>query len=88
MIKELTLEYCWKSRLHVGTRYLARGLNCNGEPGNEVECEQIIWKPKAESTDEEMWTSFLFRRGTVPLRYMDFSQLNPVLIEFFSFPSN
>ncbi len=30
-----------KSRLHVGPRYKARGLNELADPGNEFECEQV-----------------------------------------------
>ena len=30
-----------RSRLHVGPRYKARGLNEAAEPGNEIECEQV-----------------------------------------------
>ena len=33
-----------RSCLHPGTRYLARGLNAAGSPGNEVECEQLVWR--------------------------------------------
>jgi hypothetical protein len=32
-----------RSCLHPGTRYLARGLNSAASPGNEVECEQLVW---------------------------------------------
>ena len=32
-----------RSSLHPGTRYLARGLNEVGAPGNEVEMEQLVW---------------------------------------------
>jgi len=32
-----------RSSLHPGTRYLARGLNEIGAPGNEVEMEQLVW---------------------------------------------
>ncbi|KNC50170.1 SAC domain-containing protein 9 [Thecamonas trahens ATCC 50062] len=32
-----------KSCLNPGTRYNARGLNDLGEPGNEMECELIMW---------------------------------------------
>ncbi|KAK9288840.1 hypothetical protein L1049_017306 [Liquidambar formosana] len=35
-----------RSRLHPGTRYLARGLNSCFSTGNEVECEQLVWVPK------------------------------------------
>lgn len=30
-----------RSRLHPGTRYIARGLNGLASPGNEIECEQV-----------------------------------------------
>lgn len=30
-----------RCRLHVGPRYLARGLNEAADPGNEIECEQV-----------------------------------------------
>lgn len=30
-----------RSRLHPGTRYIARGLNSLASPGNEIECEQV-----------------------------------------------
>ena len=33
-----------RSRLHPGTRYLARGLNAAAAPGNEVEMEQLVWR--------------------------------------------
>jgi SacI homology domain len=32
-----------RSRLHPGMRYIARGLNALASPGNEIECEQIVW---------------------------------------------
>ncbi|KAJ6693490.1 hypothetical protein OIU85_004276 [Salix viminalis] len=35
-----------RSRLHPGTRYLARGINSCFSTGNEVECEQLVWVPK------------------------------------------
>jgi hypothetical protein len=36
-----------RSCLHPGTRYLARGLNSAASPGNEVECEQLVWTQAA-----------------------------------------
>lgn len=33
-----------RSRLHPGTRYIARGLNNLASPGNEIECEQVRLK--------------------------------------------
>lgn len=32
-----------RSRLHPGMRYIARGLNALASPGNEIECEQLVW---------------------------------------------
>ncbi len=40
-------SYCLvarKARLHVGPRYKARGLNDHAAPGNELECEQVVWR--------------------------------------------
>ncbi|CAI7932204.1 unnamed protein product, partial [Closterium sp. NIES-54] len=39
-----------RSRLHPGTRYLARGINAAAGTGNEVECEQIVWVPPPPGT--------------------------------------
>jgi hypothetical protein len=71
-----------RSRLHPGTRYLARGLNDVAAPGNEVECEQLCWRvteqadaeqaaasPAAAPTDAPSWASHVWRRGTVPIRW-------------------
>lgn len=47
-----------------GTRYNARGLNSSGVPGNEMECEIIVWTPpevvsqtSASATDATTTTS-------------------------------
>ncbi|KAK3264551.1 hypothetical protein CYMTET_26722, partial [Cymbomonas tetramitiformis] len=63
-----------RSCIHPGTRYLARGLNGHGSPGNEVECEQIVWtstKSVVPSTGpaggKVKWNSHVWRRGTVPI---------------------
>lgn len=37
-----------RSRRHPGTRYLARGLNEAAGPGNEIECELIMWTHPGE----------------------------------------
>jgi hypothetical protein len=62
-----------KSRINPGTRYTARGLNEEGGPGNECECEFIMWKfipssplPSVQ-TGTVFWYSYCWRRGTVPL---------------------
>ncbi|XP_024545394.1 probable phosphoinositide phosphatase SAC9 isoform X1 [Selaginella moellendorffii] len=55
-----------RSRLHPGTRYLARGLNAAYSTGNEVECEQLIWQPGA-SPGPVPFSTYLWRRGTIPI---------------------
>lgn len=56
-----------RSRLNAGTRYIARGLNDESEPGNEIECEQIVW---CEGKDSKvLWNRYSWRRGTVPIRW-------------------
>lgn len=45
-------------------RYIARGLNSLASPGNEIECEQIVWV----CTDGGCsWSNYVWRRGTVPI---------------------
>lgn len=44
-------------------RYKARGLNALSAPANEIECEQII------VVDGLRWSSYVWRRGSVPLRW-------------------
>ena len=53
----------------MGPRYKARGLNDNAEPGNEIECEQIIWKlaPAGRLSETISWSRYTWRRGSVPL---------------------
>ncbi|PKA51081.1 putative phosphoinositide phosphatase SAC9 [Apostasia shenzhenica] len=55
-----------RSRLHPGTRYLARGLNACSSTGNEVECEQLVWS--IQKTGESCpFSSYVWRRGTIPI---------------------
>ena len=95
-----------RSRLHPGMRYIARGLNALASPGNEIECEQLVWADGAPAPCNPpappdrngaaasapaggegegvgsrdgggeggapggarvRWSSFLWRRGTVPI---------------------
>ncbi|KDD73820.1 hypothetical protein H632_c1813p0, partial [Helicosporidium sp. ATCC 50920] len=71
-----------RSCLHPGTRYLARGLNAASGPGNEIECELVVWRevlggggeskrPFAVSAPSALlsyrWASLVWRRGTVPI---------------------
>ncbi|XP_023524633.1 probable phosphoinositide phosphatase SAC9 [Cucurbita pepo subsp. pepo] len=55
-----------RSRLHPGTRYLARGLNACFSTGNEVECEQLVWIPK-KAGQSTPFNTYLWRRGTIPI---------------------
>ena len=52
-----------RSSKHAGTRYHTRGLNQNGYPANEVQCELII-----EDSDGDVKSHF-WRRGTVPVQW-------------------
>ncbi|KAK4800521.1 hypothetical protein SAY86_021008 [Trapa natans] len=55
-----------RSRLHPGTRYLARGINSCFSTGNEVECEQIVWVPKG-AAQSIPFNTYVWRRGTIPI---------------------
>ncbi|XP_059655366.1 probable phosphoinositide phosphatase SAC9 [Cornus florida] len=55
-----------RSRLHPGTRYLARGLNSCFSTGNEVECEQLVWVPKRTGPSVP-FNTYIWRRGTIPI---------------------
>ncbi|EPS69230.1 hypothetical protein M569_05534, partial [Genlisea aurea] len=55
-----------RSRLHPGTRYLARGLNSCYSTGNEVECEQLVWVPKGRGQSVP-FNTYIWRRGTIPI---------------------
>ncbi|XP_071736155.1 probable phosphoinositide phosphatase SAC9 [Rutidosis leptorrhynchoides] len=55
-----------RSRLHPGTRYLARGINACASTGNEVECEQIVWVPKKVGQSVP-FNTYIYRRGTIPI---------------------
>ncbi|KAL3691590.1 hypothetical protein R1sor_005241 [Riccia sorocarpa] len=56
-----------RSRLHPGTRYLARGLNATYSTGNEVECEQLVWPLGVAAGRPVPYSTYLWRRGTVPI---------------------
>lgn len=55
-----------RSRLHPGTRYLARGINACSGTGNEVECEQLVWALRADGRSVP-FSSYIWRRGTIPI---------------------
>lgn len=61
-----------RSHLHAGTRYKARGLNARGGPANEIECEQVVL------LNEQRWASYVWRRGSVPLRWSQTVKANGV----------
>ncbi|XRB16995.1 WW domain-containing protein [Pseudoscourfieldia marina] len=60
-----------RSCFHPGTRYLARGMNERNAPGNEVECELLMWRERAEHVNDTTmsyaWASHVWRRGSVPV---------------------
>ncbi|PIN26025.1 hypothetical protein CDL12_01222 [Handroanthus impetiginosus] len=56
-----------RSRLHPGTRYLARGINSCYSTGNEVECEQLVWIPKKKDDQSVPFNTYIWRRGTIPI---------------------
>ncbi|KAK9842777.1 hypothetical protein WJX74_002313 [Apatococcus lobatus] len=56
-----------RSRLHPGMRYIARGLNALASPGNELECEQLVWRRSQPHGEPLRWCSHVWRRGTVPI---------------------
>lgn len=49
-------EISRRSRLHPGTRYLARGLNEQASAGNEIECEQLVWQLPCAADDLVRWS--------------------------------
>jgi hypothetical protein len=52
-------SYCLISRrcrLHVGPRYKARGLNEAADPGNEIECDQVVWKHSSAAGKPLAWS--------------------------------
>ncbi|XP_022734794.1 probable phosphoinositide phosphatase SAC9 isoform X2 [Durio zibethinus] len=55
-----------RSRLHPGTRYLARGINSCFSTGNEVECEQLVYVPK-KAGQSVPFNTYIWRRGTIPI---------------------
>ena len=57
-------------------RGLARGINEDGNPGNEVEMEQMVWRSSNGNSSgrnsgrkKTIWTSYVWLRGSVPLRW-------------------
>ena len=52
-----------RSSAHSGTRYIARGLNSDAAPANEVQCELIIERSNGHTM------CHFWRRGTVPVQW-------------------
>jgi hypothetical protein len=55
----LCLVGCRRGRLHVGPRYKARGLNDNADPGNEIECDQVVWKHSSSPSKPLAWSRYV-----------------------------
>ncbi|XP_031497085.1 probable phosphoinositide phosphatase SAC9 isoform X2 [Nymphaea colorata] len=65
--RELTVALtARRSKLHPGTRYLARGLNACFSTGNEVECEQLVWVSR-NAGQNVPFSRYIWRRGTIPI---------------------
>uniref|UniRef100_A0A914CEB5 SAC domain-containing protein n=1 Tax=Acrobeloides nanus TaxID=290746 RepID=A0A914CEB5_9BILA len=57
-----------RSSVYAGTRFLKRGTNFIGAVANDVETEQIVWDMfSSPRFDSGKFTSFVQRRGSVPL---------------------
>ncbi|TQD80193.1 hypothetical protein C1H46_034247 [Malus baccata] len=65
-VKGIVALIARRSRLHPGTRYLARGLNSCFSTGNEVECEQLVWIPRRDGQTVP-FNTYVWRRGTIPI---------------------
>lgn len=67
-----------RSQKYSGTRFLKRGLNCDGDVANEVETEQIVHDASLSSFDKSYYTSFVQVRGSIPDRWsQDVSKMVP-----------
>ncbi|CAJ0927665.1 unnamed protein product, partial [Mesorhabditis belari] len=59
-----------RSAKYAGTRFLKRGANLKGDVANDVETEQIVWdRGGPPNLKKGRFTSFVQRRGSVPLRW-------------------
>lgn len=56
-----------RSKKYAGTRFLKRGVNCEGYSANEVETEQIIHDGNISSFRYGLFSSFVQIRGSVPI---------------------
>ncbi|KAK6729147.1 hypothetical protein RB195_006284 [Necator americanus] len=59
-----------RSAEYAGTRFLKRGANLRGSVANDVETEQVLWDvTSSPSFKTGRFSSFVQRRGSVPLRW-------------------
>ncbi|KPM04803.1 SAC domain-containing protein [Sarcoptes scabiei] len=56
-----------RSKKYAGTRYLKRGVNCDGYSANEVETEQIVHDGNISSFRHGLFSSYVQVRGSVPI---------------------
>lgn len=62
-------SYCLVSRrcrLHTGPRYKARGLNEYADPGNEIECDQVVWKHAQGANKPLAWSRWVAKVELTP----------------------
>lgn len=52
--------------IFIGTRFLKRGANFEGDVANEVETEQITHDSSVSSLNQSRFTSFVQMRGSIP----------------------
>ncbi|KAL5009502.1 hypothetical protein ScPMuIL_011807 [Solemya velum] len=67
-----------RSAKFAGTRFLKRGINCDGDVANEIETEQIVHDASITYLNKAKITSFVQLRGSVPLYWsQDVSTMVP-----------
>lgn len=66
-----------RSTNFAGTRYLRRGVDCNGMVANEVESEQIFSRNSSTVGDQGRTSSIVQCRGSIPLYWCHVNILNP-----------
>ena len=68
--------------LNLGTRFLKRGANKNGDVANEVETEQILADSSISSFEKASVTSFVQIRGSVPGNWsQDTTTMVPIFLQ-------
>ncbi|KHJ84317.1 hypothetical protein OESDEN_15972, partial [Oesophagostomum dentatum] len=70
-----------RSSQYAGTRYLKRGANLLGNVANDVETEQVLWDVSSSPNFRlGRFSSFVQRRGSVPLRDLRAKYGNPIIV--------